>query len=99
MYFLGLDGGVRKTHALICDQSGQVLGFGIADGGNPEAVGYEGLTCATQLAIDQANQVTGIALSDNEGAGFGIAGYEKPHQYLEILTAINRLGLRGKLVI
>lgn len=99
MYFLGLDVGVRKTHALICDQSGQVLGFGIADGGNQEAVGYEGLTCAKQLAIDQAKQAAGIALSDIEGAGFGIAGYEKPHQYPEILTAINRLGLRGKLVI
>ena len=80
MNFLGLDIGVRKTQALTCDQNGQGLGFGIADGDNPEAVGYEGLTCATQLAIDQANQVTGIALPDIEGAGFGIAGYEKPHQ-------------------
>jgi N-acetylglucosamine kinase-like BadF-type ATPase len=43
-YFLGIDVGSSKTHALIADEAGQGIGFGRAGGGNHQGVGYEGLT-------------------------------------------------------
>jgi N-acetylglucosamine kinase-like BadF-type ATPase len=46
MVFLGIDVGGSKTHAMLSDESGQVLGFGVGPGGNPEMVGYDGLTLA-----------------------------------------------------
>ena len=33
-----------KSHALVADETGRVLGFGSAGAGNHEVVGYEGLT-------------------------------------------------------
>ena len=43
-YFLGVDVGGTKTHALIADESGQALGFAAGGPGNWEGVGYDGLT-------------------------------------------------------
>lgn len=41
-----MDVGATKTHALVCDEHGQVLSFGVGTGGTPETVGYAGLTLA-----------------------------------------------------
>ena len=41
-YFLGIDIGGTKSHALIADESGQVVGFGTGAAGNHEVVGYDG---------------------------------------------------------
>ena len=38
---LGVDGGGRKTHAVVVDPSGQLLGVGVAGGSNWEIVGIE----------------------------------------------------------
>ena len=99
MIFLGVDVGATKTHALICDENGLVLGFGMAAGGNPEEVGYDGLSRAMQQAIHQALIHTGIRDEDISAAGFGIAGYDWPHQYPEVLAAVQALHLPPKLVI
>ena len=42
-YFLGIDVGSSKTHALIADEAGICIGFGKAWGGNHQSVGYDGL--------------------------------------------------------
>ena len=93
MKFLGVDVGASKTHALLCDAEGKVLGFSSAQGGNPETVGYAGLTLAMQAAIQQALFTSGIAVDEITVAGFGIAGYDWPHQYPEVLAAVQSLGL------
>ena len=43
-YYLGVDVGGTKTHALIADDTGQALGFATGGPGNWEGVGYDGLT-------------------------------------------------------
>ena len=40
-YFLGVDVGATKTHALITDAEGNLLGKGTAGGGNPTMTSYE----------------------------------------------------------
>ena len=99
MIFLGVDVGGSKTHALLSDENGQVLGFGIGPGGNPEMVGYDGLSLAMQTAIKLARKGSGIRLNRIAAAGFGIAGYDWSTQYADTLQAVQSLGLSGELVI
>ncbi|MBT7074816.1 MAG: hypothetical protein HN922_07890 [Anaerolineae bacterium] len=94
-YFLGVDVGSSKTHALIADERGQAVGFGKAGAGNWQAVGYDGLAATLQIAVLEACQMAGIQKEEIAGAGFGVAGYDfpatdrKPH--LETLATLGLL--------
>lgn len=92
-YFLGVDVGSSKTHALIADESGNCIGFGKAPGGNYQMVGYDGLADALQKSFTQAIQMSKIVPAQITGAGFGIAGYDFPSDQAPHLKAIARLGL------
>jgi len=39
--FLGVDVGATKTAALLANEHGRLLGYGLSGGGNPTGVGYE----------------------------------------------------------
>ncbi len=40
-FFLGLDAGGSKTHALVADETGKVLGFAQGGPGNWQSVGFD----------------------------------------------------------
>lgn len=94
-YFLGVDVGSSKTHALIADECGQAVGFGKAGAGNWQVVDYDGLGAALQKAVLDACHMAGIKKDAIAGAGFGVAGYDfpatdrKPH--LETLATLGLL--------
>ena len=92
-YFLGIDVGSSKTHALIADETGNCLGFGKAWGGNHQTVGYDGLQNVLKESFEQAREMAGISASEITGAGFGIAGYDFPSDRESHLQAIATLGL------
>lgn len=92
-YFLGIDVGASKTHALIADESGRCVGFGRAAGGNHQDVGYDGLARALQESFVQAGDAAGVAVDQIAGAGFGVAGYDFPSDRPPHLQAIASLGL------
>lgn len=92
-YFLGIDVGSSKTHALIADETGACLGFGSAGGGNHQAVGYERLAEVLQISCSAACQSAGVAKAQVAGAGFGVAGYDFPSDREAQLHAIRSLGL------
>src|SRR5512136_56265 len=96
-YFLGVDVGGTKTHALIADESGQASGFGEAGPGNHEGVGYDGLAAALQIAIEQALARAGISRRQIAGAGFGVGGYDWPSEREPTLRAIGTLGIHAPL--
>ena len=98
-YFLGIDVGGSKTHALLADQSGQVVGFGHAGAGNYEVVGLDGLRQAMAEATQEALDEAGIPASQIAGAGFGIAGYDWPSERALTLEAIKALGLNCPLSV
>jgi N-acetylglucosamine kinase-like BadF-type ATPase len=93
-YFLGIDVGSSKTHALIADESGRCIGFGRALGGNHQIVGYDKLAEVLRQSFDQARQMARVSAEQIAGAGFGIAGYDFPSDRGAHLEAIARLGLR-----
>jgi N-acetylglucosamine kinase-like BadF-type ATPase len=92
-YFLGIDIGGTKSHALISDQSGNALGFGIFGPGNHEEVGYAGLRAALQTVSQKALNMAGLTKEKITSAGFGIAGYDWPRELQPTLDAIHTIGL------
>lgn len=92
-YFLGIDIGGTKSHALICDRAGNLLGFGSGGAGNHEIVGYPGLQKVLREITDEALQSAGLVHGDLAGAGFGVAGYDWPSERAQTLAAISTLGL------
>ena len=92
-YFLGIDVGSSKTHALIADETGQCVGFGKSSGGNHQNVGYGGLTNILMESFAQAREISGVDKSQITGAGFGVAGYDFPSDRERHLEAISKLGL------
>lgn len=92
-YFLGIDVGSSKTHALIADEAGRCLGFGKARGGNHQGVGYDRLAKVLLDAFKAASESSGVAKDQIAGAGFGVAGYDFPSDRDRHLQAIAALGL------
>jgi len=98
-YYLGIDIGATKSHALIADENGCAVGFGQSGPGNHEIVGYQGLAAALQAVTDQALADASIARQQIAGAGFGVAGYDWPSELPPTLEAIATLGLAAPLEV
>ena len=92
-YFLGIDIGATKSHALVADESGRALGFGKAGPGNHEVVGYDGLVATLKEITGQALNQAGVQTKDIAGAGFGVAGYDWASELQPTLEAIGALEL------
>jgi N-acetylglucosamine kinase-like BadF-type ATPase len=92
-YFLGIDVGSSKTHALIVDETGQCVGFGKSGGGNHQGVGYERLGEVLQSSFEEACRMSGVSQEKIVGAGFGVAGYDFPSERDAHLQAVRSLGL------
>lgn len=98
-FFLGVDIGSTKSHALVADETGKAVGFGKAGAGNPESVWYEGLVSALKECTSQALSMAGIQIEAISGAGFGVAGYDWPGELIPTTQAVNTLGLNAPVEI
>ena len=92
-YFLGIDVGSSKTHALIADETGCCLGFGRARGGNHQSVGYNGFADVLGQSFMQACKMANVTARQIAGAGFGVAGYDFPSDRKAHLGSIATLNL------
>lgn len=92
-YYLGIDVGGTKTHALLADETGQAVGFATGGPGNWEAVGYDGLTRVLGEVTRAALAMAGVEIGQIAGAGMGLAGFDWPSQYDAHMEAIAPLGL------
>ncbi len=92
-YYLGVDIGATKSHALIADETGQAVGFGAGGPGNYEGVGWDGLRITLQLITQKVLDTARIKRDQIKGAGFGVAGYDWPSEREPTLAAIDGLGL------
>jgi N-acetylglucosamine kinase-like BadF-type ATPase len=94
-YYLGVDVGGTKSHALIADQNGSIVGWGQGGPGNHEVVGLEGMRQVMNEIIQLALRQAYIDISEIAGAGFGIAGYDWPFQRQMILDGVTSFGLQA----
>ena len=92
-YFLGVDTGATKSHALIIDENGRSLGFGVDGPGNWEVVGWDGLRRVLDGIITQATDEAGIGRTQIAGAGFGLAGYDWPEDRKPHMDIIHEIGI------
>ncbi|MBN1250062.1 MAG: ATPase [Anaerolineae bacterium] len=94
-YHLGVDIGGTKSHALIADETGRVVGSGLAGAGSYEVVGWDGMAAALREVVGAALVSAGIGPDEIAGAGYGIAGYDWPGEREPHDAAIRALGLGG----
>ena len=94
-YFLGVDIGGSKSHAVIADETGRIHGFGKAGAGISMNGDYSRLIRVLGEIVSQATEQAGIAADQIAGAGFGIANYDWPSQREPHLQAIGTLGLNA----
>jgi N-acetylglucosamine kinase-like BadF-type ATPase len=92
-YFLGVDIGGTKSHALVADEFGRAVGFGAGGPGNYESVGWDGLRRTLRTIAEQALASAAVKREQIAGAGFGVAGYDWPGEREPTLQAIDALAL------
>jgi N-acetylglucosamine kinase-like BadF-type ATPase len=92
-YFLGVDTGATKSHALVADESGHAIGLGLGGPGNWETVGWEGTSATLDDIVHRATAAAGIRRSQISAAGFGLAGYDWPEDRPPHIEIIRSLGL------
>lgn len=91
--FLGIDVGSTKTAALIADENGNALGYGLGGPGNHETVGWEGFKKAVSTATQSALAQAGLSISELKAAGMGLAGYDWDDEHEPHVAALAEVGL------
>jgi N-acetylglucosamine kinase-like BadF-type ATPase len=74
--FLGVDAGATKTHAVILNSKGEVLGAGHSGCGSHEVAGYERARESLSVAAERALYGAGAAQEDLRFAAFCLAGID-----------------------
>ncbi len=77
-FLMGIDGGGTKTLALLADESGRVLGKGVASASNFQVIGHQAAQTAIQTAMDAAWRDAGLAPQLLDGLCLGLAGVDRP---------------------
>jgi len=93
--FLGVDIGNTKSHALIADADGHLLGVGTSGSGSPEVLGYEHFGNTLRAMLKEALAQSGLNAADIKAGGFGVAGFDWPSQEAPCLDEIASLNLGG----
>lgn len=98
-YYLGIDTGSTKSHALVADEYGQAVGFGRSGPGNWEGVGWDATQSIIHEITDKALDDAGVEKAHIAGAGFGVAGYDWPEDEKPHRRIIESLGLNGPYIL
>ena len=91
----GIDGGGSKTHCVLAEPSGAVVGFATNGPGNWEAVGLRGAGDAIGDALEKALRLAGAGRSQVDGAVYGLAGLDWPSDVRRLESVIEPIGLGG----
>jgi len=99
MWFLGVDAGGTKTHALLADEGGVIHGVGRAGAGNWEMVGLEGALAVLRQGVGQALAQAGVAPGEVAAAGYGLAGLDWPSDEERLRPLVAQLAVAGPQVV
>jgi len=97
MYLLGVDAGATKTHCLVADENGRILGFGSGGTGNYEVSGLDSAMKEIDRSITEAFSMAGIEKAD---AGcFCLAGADFPEDFTMLEEAVKNLKRVDRVII
>jgi N-acetylglucosamine kinase-like BadF-type ATPase len=88
-YFLGIDGGGTKTHAVITDSECRVIGEGFSGAANPLRAGLDEAVSHIEQAVADACAQAGIHSSNIDSACAAIAGINHPIHYHTMKDALD----------
>jgi N-acetylglucosamine kinase-like BadF-type ATPase len=92
---VGLDGGGTKTHAMVADARGRILGFATSGPTNWEGVGLEGTRTQVHAVVADALDAAGVEAGGVDGAAFAMAGFDWPSDHARLDPILADLGLGG----
>lgn len=95
--FLGVDAGGSTTVAILADQTGQVVGVGVAGPGNFQGPGVEAARKEVQKSIQLALNEAGTTANQVCSAYFGMAGADRDEDFRivqELLAPVLPNGIR-----
>ena len=92
---LGVDGGGSKTHALVADERGEVIGFASSGRSNWEDTGLEAAGAALTAAITQALASAQVRPAALTASAFGLAGLDWDSDRPMLAALLDPLGLAG----
>jgi glucosamine kinase len=96
-YFLGIDGGGTKTHAIITDGDCRVIGEGSSGASNPLRVGLDEALSHIERAVRDACAQAHVELQQVRSACAAIAGINHPIHYHTMKDALDQAFGRGTL--
>jgi len=79
--FLGLDAGGTKTHCLVAEGSGRIVGFAKGGCGSYEGAGIAGARETVRDTVHGALESAGVSLEELRAVGLGVAGADLPQDY------------------
>ena len=92
---LGVDGGGRKTYAIVANALGELMGAAASGPSNWELVGIDGARDAIAGAANAALVEAGIERSALDASVFGLAGVDWPSDLDRLDAVIDPIGLSG----
>jgi N-acetylglucosamine kinase-like BadF-type ATPase len=92
---LGVDGGGSKTHALVADERGEVLGFASSGRSNWEDTGLEAAGAALAEAVGGALAAAQVPEGALAASAFGLAGLDWGPDRPMLAALLDPLGLAG----
>ncbi|GLX71417.1 kinase [Paenibacillus glycanilyticus] len=90
MLFLGIDAGGSKTHALLTDENGRVLGRGSGGNGNHQTA-FQAARTEIDRACSEALRQAGATKEEIDFAYFGLAGADREPDYAILRPMIHSL--------
>ncbi len=94
-YYLGIDIGGSKTHALIATGDGKIVSFASGGPGNPFSVSLDGMKCVVNDILKETLTQAGLKQEHIAGAGFGIAGYDWKEDREPLTRVISSIDLQA----
>ena len=92
---LGVDGGATKTHAVVADTTGRVLGAGHGGSSNWEDIGLFPAGRVLHDAVAAALSRAGTTAKDLDATVFGLAGVDWPTDVTSLTGVLLPIGLAG----
>ena len=99
LLYLGVDVGGTKTHVIIADASGRILGAAQAGPANWETVGLEGTYRVLAQTLKKAAAGARVNAASLRAAGYGLAGLDWPSDETRLGPVVRRLGVPGPNVL